>query len=385
MSAVRSGTLTSLRKSNIDKVLSILTHSGGMTQIEIAQATNLSPATVSNIVRELSDENRVDTQSVSRNNRRATYVTLAQGNGMVVGVSIDRLDLDIVLGDSAGNVVAQQHLPLPFHHTPDVSVTRAVEVIGNMLEAADGDASDLRQMVVAIPAPIGADGRIAVPEVLPHWDAVDIADRIEKVFGIRPRVENDANMAAVAQVVTGDLLADADIVYVHADYEIGGAFFLNGDLYTGVDGLAGEFGHIQVDPRGEVCRCGRRGCLNTVVSADRLNDLLRASRGDMTLRDIVNAAVDGDAGCYTLIDDMAEAVAMAVEPVISSFAPRAVVLGGRFVRKGTPFVESFSRTLRKTSFPPFRNPSIIAGSCAEEAVAKGAMLRAASRLNVPAV
>ena len=377
--SARSGSLSSLRQANVNQVLKVLQRFGGMTQIELADATNLCAATISSIVRELTEKNKVVTKSVSRNNRHALYVTLAQEGGIAAGVSIGTLDLRIVLGDSSGEVLCEKMMPLPVRHQPDSTVICALELLREMVELVGSEITDLKQVTIALPAPIDLNSEVRVPEIMHGWSGKEIADRFERGTGVHPVIENDAKMACLAQVHDPGLRRQ-DVVYVNAGYEVGGALYINGRLYRGHDGLAGEFGHIQVDPNGAVCTCGRRGCLNTVASAAHIISLLRPSRGEMSLRDVVSDAKRGDLVCMRLIEDVATQIALAIEPVITAFDPGVVIVGGELTQAGDGFLVALSQALNKVMFPVLSDRRIILGQCGDDAVSLGAMYSAANRI-----
>lgn len=378
--STRSGSLSSLRQANVNQVLRVLQRFGGMTQIELADATNLSTATISSIVREQTKEGKVETKSVSRNGRHALYVTLAQEGGIAAGISIGTLDLRIVLGDSSGSVLSERQMPLPPRHQPDTTVIRALELLREMVELIGSELADLKQITIALPAPIDLNGDVPVPEIMNGWYSKEIADRFERGTGIRPVIENDANMACIAQVHDDPELRAQDVVYVSAGYEVGGALLINGKLFKGQSGLAGEFGHVQVDPTGVVCTCGRRGCLNTVASASHLIALLRPSRGEMSLRDLVADAKRGDLVCMRLIEDAAAQIAHAVEPVVTAFDPGAVIVGGTLAQVGDGFLIAFSQALNKVMFPVLSDRRVLLGQYGDEAVALGSMYSAVNRI-----
>ena len=382
MNSTQMGSLTSLRQRNVTQVLSVLRRQGGMTQVELADMTHLSTATISSIVRELTDKGKVQTTSVSRNGRHALFVSLATDDAIVVGISIESNDLYVVLGDASHGVLSAKHLPLAGRHQSDTTMIRMLELLREMVDAAERELADIKSAVIALPVPIDNAGHIVVPEIMPGWSAEEIADGFFAGTGVRPFIANDADMACIAQMrAVGAELHD-DMVYIHADNEIGGAIVVNGDLYRGGSGLAGEFGHIQVDPNGSICSCGRRGCLNTVVGGHTLRSLLLPTRGDMTLRDIINDALAGDAACLRLMEEVASKIAKAVEPVISSFDPQLVVLGGRLSRVGDSFLTSFGQTLTRQMFPMQVDREVVLGRAGEDASAVGAMYLAASRITV---
>ena len=117
-------------------------------------------------------------------------------------------------------------------------------------------------------------------------------------------VDNDANLGALAEAAFGAGRDAGDLVYLKISSGIGAGLILNGRLYRGSAGLAGELGHVLVNPDGIVCRCGNRGCLETVAATGALVDLLRRSHGDdLTVAAMLEAARAGDAGCRRVIDD----------------------------------------------------------------------------------
>lgn len=379
----RSGSLSSLRRANVKEVLSVLRRFGGMTQVELADASNLSTATISSIVRQLTAEGVVDTKSVSRNGRHALYVALARRGGICAGISLGRMDLCLALGDASGQVLCEKSLPLAARQQTDTTVIKAMEMLREMVEMVGGQMGDLKEETVALPFPLypGAEPEAAADHAqtaLPGWDRGGLAERFRQGTGIEPHIRNDAHMACLAQVrELGS--GRTDTLYVHADYDIGGALFLDGRVYSGARGLAGALGHIQVDPNGSVCTCGRRGCLNTVAGMDHLADLLRPARGAVSLRDIVDDADRGDLVCIRLIEDAAASIASAVEPVVTAFDCEQVVVGGRMTQVDS-FLVAFSQKLHKIMFPLNMERSVVAGPYGEDAVARGSMLDASIRM-----
>ena len=124
------------------------------------------------------------------------------------------------------------------------------------------------------------------------------AAELRKRLDIPVMVDNDANLGALAEAAFGAGRDAGDLIYLKVSSGIGAGLILNGRLYRGSAGLAGELGHVLVNPDGIVCRCGNRGCLETVAATGALVDLLRRSHGDdLTVAAMLEAARDGDAGC----------------------------------------------------------------------------------------
>ncbi len=188
--------------------------------------------------------------------------------------------------------------------------TRMLAVPGRMiresLEQMDAGADELLAIGVALGAPVDKRTRmLAVPGLLPGWEDEDIAAAFREMFDVPVIVDNDANMSAFCEARVGAGSGIEDFVYVNASDGVGAGIVRGGEVHHGVTGLAGEIGHIQVDPLGAICQCGNRGCLNTVVDEQRLTSLLAVTHGDLTLNDLVLKANDGDPGCRRVIADAA--------------------------------------------------------------------------------
>ena len=169
------GSQTSLREANRANLLASIHKFGAMTQVELAEVTGLSTATVSTLVHQLVDEDQLETKSTVRNGRRATLVTLARHQGLGVGLWIARRHLTLSIVDFSKSIIAEHTLPLPLGHKADTTLERAMLLINETLSSIDAEASELVGIGVAVAAPVAtSDHTIAIPGILPGWDGVDI-------------------------------------------------------------------------------------------------------------------------------------------------------------------------------------------------------------------
>lgn len=328
-----------------------------MTQVELAEITGLSTTTVSTQVHQLVQEGKLETRNTVRNGRRATLVALARKQGLGVGLSITRRDLIVVVADYAKDVIARRRLPLPAKHKADTTLERAVRLVNEMLENAGADAGEVVGVGVAVGAPVDYRAQtVAVPGILPGWNGVDIRGPLATAFHVPVVVDNDANAAAVCEGRVGAVAGRQNFVYIGTNDGVGAGIMVNGDILHGVTGLAGEIGHIQVDPLGSICSCGNRGCLNTIVDETRLVSLLSVTHGNMTLEDLVRLANDGDPGCRRVIADTAVRIGTVAGDLCISVDPEMVVVGGNLTMSGDTFIEPFSETLQRLLFPNALTP-----------------------------
>ena len=173
-------------------------------------------------------------------------------------------------------------------------------------------------------------------------------------------------------------------MYVKLATGIGAGFILGGELYRGEWGMAGELGHISIDPTGPLCRCGNRGCLQTIAGSRVLLDQIAASHGEeATLRDLVAGALRGEAAYRRAIEDAGTAIGTALAIVCNLMNPGAIVLGGQLVTAGDILLAPLETALRRRVMPRSASELVVAaaGHGADSAV-RGALRLARERFGV---
>ena len=348
------GSQTSLREANRANLLASIHKFGAMTQVELAEVTGLSTATVSTLVHQLVDEDQLETKSTVRNGRRATLVTLARHQGLGVGLWIARRHLTLSIVDFSKSIIAEHTLPLPLGHKADTTLERAMLLINETLSSIDAEASELVGIGVAVAAPGGPPRDHTIRDSR-HSARIGTASisrpRCARRSNVPVYVDNDANFAAYGESRMGVAAGKRNFVYISASDGVGAGIVINGEIMHGVTGLAGEIGHIQVDPLGAICSCGNRGCLDTVVAENRLVQLLSVTHGNMTLDDLVSFANEGDPGCRRIIADAAVRIGQVAADLCISVDPEVIVLGGKLAMTGDVFIQPFNEALQRMLFP----------------------------------
>lgn len=376
-----SGSQTALREANRALLFETVRKFGGLTQIELAEATGLSTATVSNLVRQFVDEDVFDTRSTIRSGRRATLVTLRRQLGISIGVFIGKRELSICVMDFSRTVLGSHTLPLALDHKVDSTIERAIILIEETITALGATSNEIVGICLAVEAPVNkSTQQVAIPGILRGWENMELRAPFSSVFQVPVYVQNSAHMGGVAEARLGSARGVENFIYVHASDGVGAAAFVNGALLRGVTGLAGEIGHIQVDPLGPICSCGNRGCLNTTVNEARLVSLLNVTHGTMTLDDLIKLANEGDPGCRRIVADVSVRIAEVTAQVCISLDPKMVVVGGKFAETGDLFIEPFQESLRRLLFPDAMSPiDVIPAHFHEASQATGACLFALER------
>lgn len=380
------GSQTSLREANRTRIIDAVKRYGGLTQVELAATTGLSTATISTIVKELTAAGVVDTRPTSRSGRRALKVTLARQLGLVAGVQFGHRHLKVALGDFGRRVVAEQQMPLPADHRVDTGLDRAALLVVDLLDRVGASIDELLTVGIALPAPVDTStGMISVRGVMRGWDDLHIGQVMSKRLARTVVVDNDANLAALAEHALGAGRGYQDVIFVRASYSTGGGVVLSGRVHRGYAGTAGEIGHVQVDPLGQICRCGNRGCLDTVVGSTALLDLLRASHGDLTLRDLVTRASEGDPGCRRVVADAGDRIGTVVATLVSALNPQLIIVGGELAAAGEALVGPLRQSVLRHVAPNTISPvEVVIGDLGDAAEVLGALTYALQSTDVAA-
>lgn len=382
------GSQTSLREANRERIVRAVQQRGSLTQVELAGVTGLSAATISNIVKELTAAGVLTTSPTSRSGRRAQQVSLARNLGLVAGVHFGDRTLRVALADVTQRVVAEQRLPLAPDHRPDVGLDRTALLVEEMLEALDASRSELLGVGVGLAAPVDVQrGGVSGFGLLRGWEDVDVPAVLADRLGVEVHVENDANLGALAEARLGAGRASRHVAYLRVSRGIGLGLVVDGGIVQGRAGAAGEIGHLAVADGGPLCRCGNRGCLETIAGTGAVLDRLRRTHGHLAIRDVLLEAAQGDAECRAAVAASGTALARGLAAVVAVVAPDVVVVGGELAAAGEALLEPIRAALPEHTLPTAAGPvRVVSAELGEQAEVRGAVALAldAYRVGSPA-
>ncbi|GAA1893092.1 ROK family transcriptional regulator [Streptomyces durmitorensis] len=272
--------LPALRGHNAALVLDLLRTAGeaGISRLELAERTGLTPQAVSKITARLRTEGLAAEagRRASTGGKPRTLLRLVPDAGHAVGLHLDRDELTAVLADLTGHVVAERRAPLEFGEGAEAVVDVAVGVVRELAGAA-ATASGLLGVGVALPGPLDhSDGVLHRVTGFPAWDGFPLRDAFAGRLGLPVVVDKDTNAAALGLALGG--VADS-FAYLHLGTGLGAGLVLGGGLYRGERTGAGEFGHQVIQLDGPECGCGDRGCIEALcLAAVARGDLEEAAR-----------------------------------------------------------------------------------------------------------
>ena len=370
------GSQSSLHRANLERVVRAVRLSGSLTQAEIARTTGLSAATVSNIVRELKESGTVEVTPTSAGGRRARSVSLSGDAGIVIGVDFGHTHLRVAVGNLAHQILAEEAEPLDVDASAEQGFDRAELLVGRLLDATGVDRAKVAGVGLGVPGPIDvASGMLGSTSILPGWSGTQPAFALGERIGVPVAVDNDANLGALGELVWGSGRGVRDLAYIKVAGGVGAGLVIDGQIYRGPGGTAGEIGHITLDESGPVCRCGNRGCLETFTAARYVLPLLEPTHGTgLTMEKVVAMAKEGDPGCRRVVADVGRYIGSGVASLCNLLNPSRVVLGGDLAEAGELVLGPIRASVGRYAIPSAaRQLELVPGSLGGRAEVLGAL------------
>jgi glucokinase-like ROK family protein len=392
----RAGSLESLRRLNRLRVIRALRDEGQISRADIARRTGLSRSTVSSLVADLQADGLVVERPEpgsaygAQGGRPPILLSFDASAGAAVGIDFGHSHLRVAVSDLASTILAERMRPLDTDHDAQEGLDAAADLVSETLADAGVPRSAVIGAGMGLPGPIEQSlGVVGSSAILPGWIGMTAETEMRRRLDIPVMVDNDANLGALAEAAFGAGRDAGDLVYLKVSSGIGAGLILNGRLYRGSQGLAGELGHVLVDPDGIVCRCGNRGCLETVAATGALVDLLRRSHGeDVTVQDMLDAARAGDLGCRRVIHDAGRALGQVMATLLNVLNPELLVVGGDLAAAGDLLLDGMRESVSRAALPEAsRGAELVAGVLGDRAQVLGALalvVSEADRAFVPA-
>jgi len=302
--------------------------------------------------------------AASRGGRRSSIVRLAS-HLRFIGIDIGATSVDVAVMNGQLDILGHLAEPLDVRKGPQVVLGRALDLVGKL--RADGLANEVHGAGVGVPGPVSfRDGVPVAPPIMPGWDKVPVREMFGQALGCPALLDNDVNIMALGEKHAGLARSVDDFLFVKIGTGIGAGLFVGGRVYRGVDGSAGDIGHVSVDESGPVCPCGNTGCLEaffggaalardaTAAARSGSSDLLAqrlAEVGELTAVDVANAAAAGDRVAIGLVRDGGRRVGEVLAWLVSFFNPGLVVIGGGVAGFGHMLLAEIRSVLYRRSSP----------------------------------
>lgn len=336
--------------SPVARVVRALSGHGAVSTAQIARTTGLARSTVSTILTDLRRSSlviEVETRSLGIG-RPALAHSLNPEAGTCAGVLLGLGEIRIILADVAHNVISDVSIPMERDYAPERATRMIKHTLGSLYREHSLPLAGLLGVGLAVSGPLAPDGRIMRASILPTWGGIDLRAIFQPLLEKPIFADNESNCAALAEMMWGAAVGSDNFVLFKLGLGVGGAIVANGRVLTGAAGTAGEFGHMTLDPHGELCRCGNRGCLELSVSAAAVLGLAerRLSRAT-TLAEVIKGALAGDVGFRRLLQDAGEAAGRGLGIVGTIINPDLFVISGGLAAAGEILLEPLRASYEK--------------------------------------
>lgn len=347
---------SSMRAQHRKVILNVLWKEREASRADLARRTGMSRSTVSAIVAELLETGLIEEArtGISTGGRRPIVLAFQEDAALLVGVELGASHVSVVLTDLYGVERDHRDHDCPVRDDPDAALRLVEDSIDEMLGGSHGASRRLVGIGVAAPSPIDPrrPGHL-VPSIAPAWEHHDIVERLSRRFGRPVLLDNDANLGALAERWWTDTEHE-NLAYLKVATGIGAGLIVNGKIFRGAGGIAGEIGHTTIDPNGPLCMCGLRGCLTTLVGSQRLFERVGELRpeypdtslpNELTIESLVDAALAGDALAQRIIASAGRTLGIGVSNLLNLMNPGRVVIGGGITRAGALLLGPLRETI----------------------------------------
>lgn len=345
-----------IRQLNIARVFHAIRVRPGVSQRELVAATGLDKATVSTVVGQLEEEELVVREarpSTGRAGRPEIGLALAAEAGLLVGAHLEPGTVRLLVTSLEG--APRAAVEVPGSSEVDRALDELVRGVARLLAGIDDGEARLRGVGVGIPALMDHGGRLVFAPNL-GWRDVEVRAALEERMGRTVFVDNDTKAAGLAEKLFGACQHVDDFLFVAGHSGVGGALYLDGRLYRGHGGFAGEIGHVKVRPGGRRCSCGGEGCLEAYLSeASILRRLDERGVQVRDLRAVAEAADRREPAVLEVLDETGELLGLACADLANIFDPERVVLGGNVAVVAPYLLESVQGSLVRHALAPVRD------------------------------
>jgi glucokinase-like ROK family protein len=367
-----TGDQEKVRKVNRSLVLNTLRLHAPASRAEVANITGLTRGTVSNIVNVLIEDGLVfeDKLQDSKIGRPSVLLGLRPDGGAVVGVEIGVNFISVLLTNFTAKTLWETRVETTSPQSQTDIINQAEKCIDQALAIAKEQ--KLRPLGIGVGLPglvnVRQGNLIMAPNL--HWKDLPLRLMWNQRFHLPIYIDNEANLAALGEYYFGVARNVDNFIYLTSDIGLGGGIMIDGRLFRGGHGYGGEIGHIQRNPLGEQCGCGRTGCWETQVGPRAVlrrvknelqihqdQTLLDACSGNfdcLTFDMVVKFALDGNVICRQAIEEVAVNLGVGIADLVNIFNPDLIVIGGAFIL-GKDILQSI---IEKTIFSNALQPSI---------------------------
>ena len=281
-----------------------------------------------------------------------------------MGVDIGATHITTLLANYSAQVIGEMECSIDVREGPHKILDQVCEMITQLPARSGISLKEVHAIGVGVPGPvIAGTGMVSDPPIMPGWDRFQIDAFLYKKLGLPVTVSNDAELGAVGEWAYGAGRGERNLAYIKVGRGIGAGLLIDGQVYHGATGSAGEIGHITIEENGPLCSCGNRGCLEAIAggNAVAINAIERIKNGgrssltsirpveSITSGNVIDEAFKGDLLSQQILADAGRHLGTAIAGLVNLFNPNIVIIGGNMARIGDLLLEPIRKTVQERS------------------------------------
>ncbi|AMF93937.1 ROK family protein [Vibrio fluvialis] len=368
MYMAQPGHIDHIKQVNAGRVYKLIDQKGPISRIDLSKESELAPASITKITRELIEAHLIHETTVQEAISRGRPAVGLQTNNegwQFLSMRLGRGYLTIALHELGGDVLIDTKIDIHEIDQDDV-LERLLFEIDEFFQTYAAQLDRVTSIAITLPGLVNSDQGIVLQ--MPHYNVANLAlgPEIYKATGLPVFVANDTRAWALAEKLFGHSQDVDNSVLISIHHGLGAGIILDGRVLQGRHGNIGELGHIQIDPNGKRCHCGNIGCLETVASsqaireqvAERLaageaSSLSEKAHEDITIEDICAAAAEGDPLAVDVVETLGRYLGSAIAIVINLFNPEKVLIGGVINQAKNVLYPAIQRCIEEQSLPVY--------------------------------
>ncbi|HZW96503.1 MAG TPA: ROK family transcriptional regulator [Candidatus Eremiobacteraceae bacterium] len=359
-------------------VLQLIHAKRNISRIELSRQTGLSAASITAIVQNLIGKGLVveSGHKSTALGRKPVSLSLREDAGFLVGVDLGSFYTRVVVTDIRGALVNKQEFETGMPDGRDSVLSRTLKAIHKAIDDSGTPRNAFKGIGIGHSGVIDVSKGLVLsfprPGQMAEWKNVPLRDILEREFGVPCLLEDSVRAIATAEKHFGLGAGLNDFIYVDVGMGIGAAIFLDGKLYRGSGGSAGEFGHMTVDEHGPLCCCGNNGCLETLASCgaiiqsvksaiekgvdSKVRELAQGDLNRISIEMIGQAAMESDSLSFRALHEAVSHIAVALADVVNLLNPHVLIFGGALFRSAPDlFLEPLKRTIKQRALEKSAN------------------------------
>lgn len=366
MYMAQPGHIDHIKQINAGRVYKLIDQKGPISRIDLSKESELAPASITKITRELIDAHLIHETTVQEAISRGRPAVGLQTNNIgwqFLSMRLGRGYLTIALHELGGEVLIDTKIDIHEIDQDDV-LARLLFEIEEFFQTYAAQLDRVTSIAITLPGLVNSEQGIVLQ--MPHYNVKNLAlgPEIYKATGLPVFVANDTRAWALAEKLFGHSQDVDNSVLISIHHGLGAGIVLDGRVLQGRHGNIGELGHIQIHPNGKRCHCGNYGCLETVASSQAIRDQVKSrilagepscleAIEDISIEDICAAAADGDPLAVDVIQQLGRYLGAAIAIVINLFNPDKVLIGGVINQAKAILYPSIEQCIREQSLPVY--------------------------------